>query len=120
LSNMPWRGDGHPTVVLPVQVQWEHKIRPPGLPDGVALSFSKEVLRAMQDSLPIYQTLRPVHATHSATTAISSADGHPQLANIIEMDPLRRGWLCMALLATLVNKTSLETALLASGWQLDI
>lgn len=59
---MQRRGYARRATVLPLQVQWQHQVRPPGLPDGMALPFPEEALRAVQDALPLHQAIRPEHA----------------------------------------------------------
>lgn len=44
-------------------MQWEHQIRSPGMPDGMAFSFPEEVLRAVQDAVSIHKVIPPTNAT---------------------------------------------------------
>lgn len=48
--------------LLSLQVQWQHQIRTPGMPHGVAVTLAEEVLRAVQDVLSLHQALPPRHA----------------------------------------------------------
>ncbi|KAL3954573.1 hypothetical protein ACCO45_010136 [Purpureocillium lilacinum] len=62
LPNMSRRGHHRRASLLPLQMQREHQVRPSGLPDGVAVAFTKEILRTLQDVVPLHQALRPRHA----------------------------------------------------------
>lgn len=47
MQDMSQRGFGCRAAFLPLQVQWQYQVRPPGLPDGVAISLQQEALRAL-------------------------------------------------------------------------
>lgn len=56
-------------------VQWQYQARPPGLLDGVALPFTKETLRALQDALPLHQALRSKYAQIVAMARLCQPHG---------------------------------------------
>jgi hypothetical protein len=45
-----------------MQMQRQHKVRAPGLPHGMAVTFAKEVLRALQDAVPLHEALLAEYA----------------------------------------------------------
>lgn len=47
MQDMSQRGFRYRAALLPLQVQWQYQVRPPGLPDGVAIAFQQEALRAL-------------------------------------------------------------------------
>jgi hypothetical protein len=46
-------------------MQRKHQARPPGLLDGMAIPLSEEVLRALQDAVPVYEAVLSKHAPAS-------------------------------------------------------
>lgn len=51
-------------------MQWQYKIRPSGLSNGVARAFSKEALRTMQDAFPIHKAVRTRYAATITTSGL--------------------------------------------------
>lgn len=66
MSDMSQRGHTGGTFVLSVQVQWEHQVRPSGVPDGVAVAFPQEALRTVQNAFSLHEALRCEHAQNPA------------------------------------------------------
>lgn len=61
-------------------MQRQYQIRPSRMPDGVAIAFSEEILRTLQDLVPIYKALCARHASVATRTHLSGALGqvpHP-------------------------------------------
>ena len=46
-----------------MQMFRQHQIRTPGMLDGMALSFSQEALRALQNAFPVHEVVRCEYAT---------------------------------------------------------
>jgi hypothetical protein len=44
VQDMPQRGFRYGAALLPLQVQWQYQVRPPGLPYGMALALQQEAL----------------------------------------------------------------------------
>lgn len=57
MQDLSQRGLRHRAFVLPMQMQRQHQVCPPGLSDGMALTLQQEVLRALQDAFPFHQAV---------------------------------------------------------------
>jgi len=44
MQDMSQRGFCYRAALLPLQVQWQYQVRPPGLLDGMALALQQEAL----------------------------------------------------------------------------
>lgn len=74
-------------------MQWEYKIRPPRLPDGVAVPLTKEALRAVQDALPLHKALLARHANATTLSRLRHPHGEihlPQCPGMATGHPSRK------------------------------
>lgn len=117
---MQSRGQRHRASIPPVQMQWEHQARSPGLLNGVAVPLPEEVLRALQDPVSIYKTLRSKHATGSAHGCLYSPLYRSRDATRCDMAEVLLGGFCLVGLAPLCHTTDMETAILVQRWGLAI
>lgn len=74
-----------------MQMQRQHQVRPPGLLDGMALALAEEVLRAVQNALPIHQAVRSRHAAVAAHTHLYRAHGQISIPQPARMAAGSRG-----------------------------
>ena len=95
-----------------MQMQWKHQICAPELLDGMASPFPEEALRAMQDAIPLYETLPSSDAKYSAHTSLPSAGCSAWMGNVADVDAASTGLLCLGVLAALVHADDLEGPIL--------
>lgn len=73
----------------------------------MALAFSKEALRALQDVFPIYKTLRTGHAAVPPRAHISGAHGEISCAQPVDVASSRSDNHCLGLLVALLYASCL-------------
>ena len=94
-------------------MQRQYQIRPPALPDGVAVALPEEALRAMQDALPLHQALPSSNARHRPDPGFPSAGRYTYL-EVTDRDLAPTpGSLRLALLASMVYAHCVEGFVLA-------
>lgn len=100
---MQRRGNAQRAALLPLQMQREHQVCPPGLPDGMAVPFSEEALRTVQNPLPLHQAILPRHAQVSALHRLRQPHCQIHISQLLGLGtcPARR--LRLALLAALLD-----------------
>lgn len=66
--------------ILPLQMQRQHKVRPPRLSYGMVGTFAKEALRAVQDTISIHKAIRPEYAADVTFTCLhkTSRSSYPE------------------------------------------
>lgn len=109
---MPRRGHEGGAAVLSLQVQRKHKVRPPGLLDGMAIALAKEALRTVQDALPLHQALSSTDAEHPPNRRLPSQGRRPRSQTSDDMVPWFAGRLGVAVVATLVHEGHLARSIL--------
>ena len=95
-----------------MQMQWKHQVRPPGMSYGVAITFSKEVLRTLQDFLPFYEAVCAKYAKHVANPCLRSAYGSLHLPECSQLGASNSRDQCLGLLAAFHHESSLVLSLL--------
>lgn len=99
-------------IISPLQVQRFHQARPPGLLDGMAVPLSKEVLRALQNAIPIYKAVFAEYATApSHWDLLSSLRGTFDAASC-DMAEVLLGGGSLVGLPSLCHQASVEAPLL--------
>ena len=79
----------------------------------MAVTLTEETLRAMQNALPIYQTIRPKHATEPSGTSVRKASLDTMLPNSSDMVEICSRCICLAGMAAVVDARNLEGTILA-------
>ena len=109
----------HGTAVLSLQMQRQHKVRAPRVPNGMALALAKETLRALQNLFPFHEALRPADALHGSFSRLRQA-GCPACAQeSVELGKMEPGHTGMARLGALEYADRLALAILPRRWRLD-
>jgi hypothetical protein len=101
-------------------MQWEYQVCPSRLFNGMAVTFSKEALRALQDAFSIYETLFSEHATNFTTSSpVPACRGSygQKPGNMVEG---LLGDCSLVWLLTVCNKTSLEVSVLVQRWRMAL
>jgi hypothetical protein len=93
-------------------MQWEHQIRSSGMLDGMAVTFSKEVLRTVQNAISIHKAVPPADATNHTYLSLYTEGDHPCLQTSLDMVSSGSGNHGMAGMPTMVNEGNLEDGLL--------
>jgi hypothetical protein len=119
MSNMPGGKHRARAPVLPMQVQRQHQIRTPRMPHGMAVAFAKEVLRAVQDFIPLYQTLPPWHADPDTHLCLYTSRCRAHTQALHDMVSGRPGSFCVAGPTALVHARRLAQFVLGRRRRLD-
>lgn len=80
--------------------------------DGMALTFAEEVLRVVQNPLPLHQALRPSHARASADTYIHSSDVCTHRERVVDLVKVSASRSRLASVVAMVYETGLEGVVL--------
>jgi len=94
------------------------QIRASGMFNGVALSFSKETLRIMQDTVQVHQTIQPEYAGDAPSHNIPSASHNTRISRNHLVVQSGVGGLGVAVLASVEYEICLLGFVLAGGWWL--
>lgn len=101
-------------------MQWEHQIRPPGLSHGMAIAFSKEALRTLQNPLSLYQTIPSSDATDSADSSISPEGLGTCGERILHVVSRDARCICLAFLVTMVDAFRVVGSFLDRRWRMGL
>lgn len=93
-------------------MQRQHQVRPPGVPDGVAVAYTEEALRAVQDIVPLHQALPPRHAEPYPYHRLHTPRRHARCPHVPDVVPRGAGGLRVAAIAAVVHACSLAQPLL--------
>lgn len=114
MQNMSWGRLAGGTFVLSLQMQWKHQICASELFDGMVGPFTEKTLRAMQNAVPLYETLPSSHAEYSTHPSLSSPSCSAWMGNVPNVDSAPACFLRLGLLAALVHAHDMEGLVL--GW----
>lgn len=79
----------------------------------MVITLTEETLRALQNALPIYQTIRPKHAPEPPRPAVCETGLDPMLPDFGDMAEICSRCICLAGMATVVDARNLEGTVLA-------
>lgn len=95
-----------------MQMQWQHQVCASELPDGVAVSFSKETLRALQNAISLHKALPSADAVKRSYTGLPPASHYTYVEIANSLVTYEHCRFCLAWLASLVNANRVEGSLL--------
>lgn len=81
--------------------------------DGVAITFSEEALRAVQDGFPIYEVILPEHATIATLSGSCETRRYTHCKELGDLASFRNGGSGMVSMPPILTSTILEDTLLA-------
>lgn len=93
-------------------MQRKHQVRPPGLLNGMAVAFTEETLRALQDALSIHQAIFAEYATVPTLSRPRSTCHHPHRKEPGDVFEGLSGGRSLACMSSVCNKAGLEAAIL--------
>jgi hypothetical protein len=96
-----------------MQMFRQHQIRPPRMPHGMAVTLSEEILRIMQDILPLHEALRSIDACNPSLPSLRPTTRALWLEGNSAMDTVSMRGYHLDMLATMVHTSSMASLLLA-------
>lgn len=79
----------------------------------MVVTLTEETLRALQNAIPIYQTIRPKHAPEPSRPTVCEASLDSMLPDFGDMAEICSRCICLAGMATVVDARNLEGIVLA-------
>lgn len=79
----------------------------------MVVPLTEETLRALQNALPIYQTIRPKHAAEPSSTSVREASPDTMLPDSSDLVEICSRSICLARMAAVVDARNLEGIILA-------
>ena len=101
--------------VLSVQMQWQHQICASELSHGMVITFTKETLRTMQDTFPLYEALPSSYAEHGSAPGLSPPGCRTHMDERRNLVPLPTRFTGLDSLAAVVHADNMERTVLVGG-----